>query len=217
MDAVCDLVVDLVHAYVAARPERLCLHAAAVETASGILLIPSTYRSGKSTLATALAARGARLFSDDVAPLGPAGEVEALGMLPRLRLPLPAGLGAAAQALTAAHPGPTSARYRYLALDAAGLAPRGTRRPVAAIVTLERAEGAAPALMEGDADHALQHLLLRNFARGPLPSRIFLRLRRLAAAVPCYRLRYGEAAEGAALLAERFAPLAPREVLDRAG
>ena len=50
IDAVCDLVVDLIHAYATDNKGLLCLHCAAVEFKQGLVVFPNTYRAGKSTL-----------------------------------------------------------------------------------------------------------------------------------------------------------------------
>ncbi|MEJ1494868.1 MAG: hypothetical protein RPU13_00040, partial [Candidatus Sedimenticola sp. (ex Thyasira tokunagai)] len=68
VNAVCDFIVDLIHAYLSDKPDLLCLHCAGVEFAGGLVLFPNTYQAGKSTLVVKLAALGLRLFSDDVIP-----------------------------------------------------------------------------------------------------------------------------------------------------
>ena len=71
------------------------LHAAAVETGAGAVLLLGSSGVGKSTLAAALVARGHALLADDVTGLVPAaGGVRVLPAFPRLRLwadALPAG------------------------------------------------------------------------------------------------------------------------------
>ena len=86
VDVVCDLIVDLIHAYVADNQGLLCLHCAAVEINGELVIFPNTYRAGKSTLSLKLVSSGARLFTDDVLPISNQGDLGlALGILPRLR------------------------------------------------------------------------------------------------------------------------------------
>ena len=56
VDAVCTFLVDLIRAYIADDPSLLCLHGAAAEFAGRLVVFPTTYRSGKSTLSAYLAA-----------------------------------------------------------------------------------------------------------------------------------------------------------------
>ena len=63
------------------------LHAAAVETRAGAVLLIGSSGAGKSTLAAALVARGHALLADDVTGLVPAADgVRVLPAFPRLRL-----------------------------------------------------------------------------------------------------------------------------------
>jgi hypothetical protein len=48
IDAACDFIVDLIHAYVSDNEGLLCLHCAAVEFKQGLVVFPNTYRAGKS-------------------------------------------------------------------------------------------------------------------------------------------------------------------------
>ena len=59
VDAVCDFIVDLIHAYVAEHQKNLCLHGAAVELGAGLMVFPNTYRAGKSILSIKLVSLGA--------------------------------------------------------------------------------------------------------------------------------------------------------------
>ncbi len=63
----------VLEAMVAAHPESLWLHGAAVGVHARAVLIVGPRGSGKSTLSTALCARGATFLSDDVLPIDPDG------------------------------------------------------------------------------------------------------------------------------------------------
>ena len=68
VDAACSFIVDLIRAYIAAAPSLLCLHGAAAEFAGRLVVFPTPYRSGKSTLTAYLAAAGVRVYADDILP-----------------------------------------------------------------------------------------------------------------------------------------------------
>ena len=95
----------------------------------GLIVFPSTYRAGKSTLIAALAASGVRTHADDLMPLTQ-GEGVALGINPRLRRPLPANAPDRLLMFVARHAGPRDRRYQYLDLPAPLLSPHGERRPI---------------------------------------------------------------------------------------
>jgi len=76
------------------RPTWFTLHAAAVEIDDRLVLIAGANMAGKSTLATALAAGGHRLWSDDRVLImpddgGDGFQAVALGLAAKVRLPLP--------------------------------------------------------------------------------------------------------------------------------
>lgn len=74
VNAACDLLSILASAMIAQEPGLLCFHAAALETDDGLVLFPAVRRSGKSTLAAILMARGAKLFTDDYLPVQGSGK-----------------------------------------------------------------------------------------------------------------------------------------------
>jgi len=205
VDAVCDLIVDLIHAYVAEQASALCLHGAAVELETGLMVFPSTYRAGKSLLSLKLAACGARLFSDDVLPLQAGTNAgTALGILPRLRRPLPETAGGSLRAFIDGRIGPQNTRYRYVHLDTDTLAPRGTEAPVAAITTLRRGSGEPPSLQTAAKGEVVRDMILRNFARGNPAIDILDRLHAVVDRAECYILTYDTLDQAAALLDEGF-------------
>jgi hypothetical protein len=114
---------------------REALHAAAVETAAGVVAVAGPSGAGKSTLAAELVARGHRLFTDDVLVLSAEGEeVLAHPGGPYLSL---------ADGAVAPPPGETLDRVGDKHWIAVNEVARESRR-VAAIVLLERGGAAAP-------------------------------------------------------------------------
>jgi hypothetical protein len=205
VDAVCDLIVDLVHAYVADHPDLLCLHCAAVEFGGGLVIFPSTYRAGKSTLSVKLASCGGRLYTDDVLPIRKSDHAGmALGILPRLRLPLPQSADRHFREFIDRRRGPVSARYQYVKLKRSEHAPLEETASICGIVVLERGSGEAPALAEADRGHMLKDVILRNFARQNPALDVLECLYAVVANAPCYRLRYETLEEAADLLIDAF-------------
>ena len=204
VDAVCDFLVDLIKCYVAGTPKLLCLHSAAVRFGRGLAIIPSAYRAGKSTLAVHLAAAGARVFADDVLPLGTDNQGIAPGVLPRLRLPLRAQEGESFHGFVERRRGPASERYLYVELSEAELAPLGTAAPIRTVVLLDRVPEARPDLLPVGTGEVLKRTILRNFAYEVSALDTLDRLHALVAGARCFSLRYDGAEEAARLLCDEL-------------
>ncbi|MBB3233129.1 PqqD family peptide modification chaperone [Halomonas stenophila] len=192
--AACCLIADLIPLILEARPQRVGLHCAAVEVGGQLVLFPATHRAGKSLLSAAFAAAGHRVFGDDVLMLSDDGQGRALGIAPRLRLPLPASLPSGLAGFIADHDGVSDDRYRYLALDDERLAGHGEARPIGAIVMLDRVPGTPAArltrLTPGD---GLLHLLGQSLAgEDHDPARLLERLLPMMHDLPCRLLRYDD-------------------------
>ena len=106
------------------------------------LCIVGASGAGKSTLTAALAQAGFGVFSDDVLPVfyANAGRAHgaALGIAPRLRLPLPQTAGPEFEHWVATVSGPSNRQYRYLAI--ADQPRHGKTLPIGAFVILDRQE-----------------------------------------------------------------------------
>lgn len=199
--AVCDFLVDLINAYVADHPQFLCLHTAAVLMGDGLVLLPGTYRAGKSTLSVHCAAAGYRLFADDVLTVdGSTKEGIAVGILPRLRLPLPENSGPAFRDFVKRHEGPKSDRYLYVDLDSNRFAARGTRAPITAVVLLERIETGAPEIATISGGEALKRAILQNFSRNQPAIDILDGLHAIVAGARCFEVRYRTGEEAVDML-----------------
>ena len=200
VNAICDILSILASAMIAEEDRLLCFHSAALEIDGGLVLFPAVRRAGKSTLAAALMARGAKLFTDDWLPV-PRGEDgrwrgRATGISARLRMPLPEGLPEAVQGYIAAHPGPENRQYRYL--PGPEVAPHGRQLPIRSIVLLDREEGATPEVTPVSQEDLLGKLAYQNFSRGVPAGEALSALVDLARSAPAVRLRYddpGAAAE----------------------
>ena len=205
VDAVCDLVVDLIHAHVADNQGLLCLHCAAVEFNQGLVVFPNTYRAGKSILSLRLVASGARLFTDDVLPISNQGDFGlALGILPRLRLPLPQAITADFRDFIINRAGPQNSRYLYVKLGLSEQAVLGTAAPVRGVTILQREENVTPRLLEVKKSTVVKDMILRNFARQNPGLEIVDRLYSIVENARCYRLEYDDLDQAAKLLQEAF-------------
>ena len=221
LDAVCDFVVDLIKAYIADHPSLLCLHCAAAAFERGLVLFPSGYRAGKSTLAVTLAAHGVRLFSDDVLPIETSdNHGVAPGILPRLRLPLPESAPGSTddrmRRFVRERAGPKNARYLYVALTEDELAPLGARAPVRGIVTLQRDPAARPKLVETRNSEMVKTAIVQNFARQVPAAEIIEHVFAITRAARCFTLRYARAEETVTLLEAAFGAAADAAPVKRA-
>lgn len=205
MEALCDLHFELIDWFLDAHPEHLCMHCAAAEFPSGLVVFPSPTKAGKSTLTLQLAAAGQRIFCDDVLPLEPGkGHGFALGILPRIRLPLPAAVREELETFLDARAGIHDSHYHYVDLAKPELAPLGTSAPVAGLVLLER-RNASPARLEPVSHGEMLKLIIRrNFADVVPAPDIFDRLHGLAGGVPRFRLVYSRGRDAIRLLQQEF-------------
>lgn len=206
VEALCDLHFELIEWFLKAHPAHLCMHCAAVRIGSGLAVFPSPTKAGKSTLTLQLAAAGHRIFGDDVLPLEPErNDGFALGIVPRVRLPLPSGVRAGLDGFIKARKGPGDRDYRYIGLNAAELAPLGETAPVDALVLLERqASGAARAEPVSHGE-MLKLIIRRNFADTPPAPDIFGRLHDMAGRATRLRLAYSDGAEAVRVLENEVA------------
>ncbi|PAU75763.1 PqqD family protein [Halomonas salipaludis] len=200
--AACSLLADLIPNFLLEQPDLMGLHCGSALVGKRLVLFPEAHRAGKSTLSAAFACAGYRVFGDDVLALDAAGEGMALGIAPRLRVPLPASLPAAFSAYVEAHRGPGDDRYQYLSLSAAQLARHGERAPVGAIVLLEREPGAAAELLPLAPGDGLLQLLCQNFAADWPAEPLLAPLLELMKRVPCWLLRYADPLEAVDMVVE---------------
>ena len=210
VDAVCDLLLDMERALIADSGKLLALHAAAVEFDGGLSVFPSTHNAGKSTLGVLLAARGARLFADDVTPIDPqSGNGLFMGVspgfLPRLRLPLPNDLASESVDFINSHMGPKSDNFLYVNLDKNHLAGLGKSAPVNRIVLLERKNGTSAQLVTVKPSEILKHTIMQSLNQDASAIEILDSLNAMVANSECLRLIYGRSEDAAKLLMSTFA------------
>lgn len=203
--AACSLMVSLAEALVAENSDRLCFHGGAALFGERLAIFPGRSHAGKSTMIARLAAAGHTVFGDDILPLDEAGNGLALGVAPRLRLPLPACASAAFRDFVAGHAGAADGRYHYLALPEGRLARRGAMAPLGAIVLLDR-KPAGPATIHAAPRRLALKLLARQSVLGAADTRPLLaEMHTIVQRLPCLALSYAGLDDAAALLATTFA------------
>jgi len=207
VDAVCDLLLDIERAYVSESKNLLVLHAAGVKIGTGLVVFPSTHATGKSLLSVALAHAGHQIFADDQLPLVPGAPAlgVAPGFLPRLRRPLPNSLDPRLDDFIRSHPGPLSAKFRYVDVPPDGLVPLGERAPITGLVVLNRMAGAKPKIETLGEAETLKACVLQNFGRSLNALEVLDHLHAMVKGAECLKLTYDTAGEAVALLQEKFA------------
>lgn len=182
----------------------LCLHGAGVAIGGRVVVFPNYYRAGKSTLTVCLAAAGARVFSDDILPILPDDSCMALGISPRLRLPLPEAAGLRTAAFVKSHAGAVNKQYLYVELDEDGQAPFGATAPFGGFVLLDRKDDGPASLEAVGMGEVLKQLVLRNFVRQMSADESLKRLHGIVSGSRCFRLTYSNGDEASDLLMDRF-------------
>lgn len=207
VNALCDVIATLALALPVENPSLICLHAAGVAMAGRLVVFPNVSRAGKSTLSVALARAGHPLYGDDVLPLSFAEEDRAIGhamgVAPRLRLPLPASIGREFRDWVDAAEGPRNRQYKYLALK--GQPAQGVTLPVGAFVILDRQEAPLSArLIPVTPDVAMDALLHQNFTRDRHSADILKAIAATLTNLPVFRLSYATLSEAVACLEAAF-------------
>lgn len=208
VNAVCDAVSAVAYALPAEDDRLLCLHAAALEMAGRLVVFPNLRRAGKSTLSSALARAGHPLFSDDVLPLSFTRDTLAwglaMGIAPRLRLPLPDAIDPQFRDWVATVAGPKNRQYQYLRLPEQTA--HGVVRPLGAFVLLARRdEPVLPRLEPVSPDAAMDALLHQNFTRDRHSGDVLQAMAGILAWCPVYRLTYSDLTGAVACLEQAFA------------
>jgi hypothetical protein len=203
-DAANGLAGALVSAFIARDPGLVCAHAGAAEVAGGLVVVLGESFAGKSSVALQLAAAGHRLFGDDRLAIRTAdARGVCLGLMPKVRLPLPADAGVRLREFVAAYTELEGDGTAYLKPWSAETARFGDAAPLAALVLLDRAPGATVALDRATPSEIVR-ALIGNVHAPHLGSRdLVARLAELAALVPGYRLRF----ESSRLAADRLSSL----------
>lgn len=196
----------LIARFVAQAPNRLCLHAGAVRIGDGLAILLGESLAGKSSVALQLAAAGYRLFGDDrlalEAPTGATAAARglALGLMPKLRLPLPADCGARFAEFVDGYTELRDDEMAYLKLWEGEAAGFGEAAPVSALIVLDRREE-GPVRLAPESPTAMARALLGNcFAPHVEAGRLAGLVHGIVERCACHRLSFASSREAAAAL-----------------
>ena len=205
VEALCGFHAEFLDWYVEAHPDTLFVHGAAVAYGRRLVVFPAIAHAGKSTLTVHLAAAGRRVFCDDVLPIDTTTRRGlALGIVPRLRPPLPANVSDAFRRFVAARAGHGYRNRLYVTLRGRELAPLGASAPIGGIVLLDRRPTGRAELAPVDPADALETIILQNFARDVPAGKILDTLEHVVRTARCHRLRYSRTSDAVARLDDAF-------------
>jgi hypothetical protein len=189
------------------------LHAGAARVGDGLVVLPGDSFSGKSTLSLQLAARGARFVGDDRLLVGDGSALGgeggpvgvALGLTPRVRLPIHPAAGTDYVAFVGRHMTVEHRDDEGIATIATvdperiGGAPFGEVTPLSAIVVPRRVEDDESVLDLRPLPRGQAALALLHQAATPSidATELVGMMGAVAAAVPCWSLTYGSSARAA--------------------
>lgn len=201
---VCSLLADILETHIANLENPIALHAGAFVMGGKLIAVSGPRRAGKSTLISRLCAEpDVQIYCDDVLPINRNGHGIALGLAPRLRLPLPKLASPVFRQHVQQHLGPHDERYGYL--RSANVAAHGTTHPLAALLILDRREQATNAhFCELNEDDALFYALQQNMGNFANPHEALLRTHALLGNVRCLRLVYHDLEDAVELLRQAF-------------
>lgn len=197
--ATCGAVADLVQSYCDARPDMLALDCAALRIGDRLVALTGPDRAARSTLAARLGCDpDARFFCDDVLPVLPDGTALALGVQPRLRLPLPASASPAFADHVRRHLTVCDGRHAYLHLP--HQATFGTRAALAALILLRYERTASTRLHRLPEAEAAARLAGHSTPGPAIGAAHHRRIAALASGLVCLTLVYSDLEEAANLL-----------------
>ncbi len=202
-EAVAGFFAELYIAFIAANPELLCIHAAAMRWEGGLLVFPASGKVGKSTMAVHGAAAGAAVFTDDVLAVRESeGSALSFGVAPRLRLPLPENVTDGFCGFLREREVLGNDYGRFVGLRPGEIAEFGEAAPILAIVLLDRMSSGSASMEAIGKSEVLRDLMGRYFTQGIDAETKLQRLLKIAEAGACYRLRYVDCEAGIGLLRE---------------
>lgn len=202
--AICVVLADLAQAFAEADSTyAFGLHGGCLSIGAHTLVVAGEKRAGKSTLVARLSAEDAvRVLCDDVLPIATDGTALALGLAPRLRMPLPAAAAPRFRDHVARWLGPADDRYGYLLPPA--LLPHGQRVQADVLLVLDRRPDGPARLHCLPKDEALHHILQRTITGPDGADATFAATLRLTKQLTGYRLIYSDLEDAVTLLLHAF-------------
>lgn len=179
--------------------DTICLHAGGAVLPSGAILLLGASFAGKSSVAMHLAAGGALFFGDDRIAVAD-DRALALGLAPKLRLPIPDDAGPVFTRFARARVRSTRWGVAHLRLQRGEAAAFGRRARVRAIVVLKRRDDGPARLVTADRSTAMRSLVAHAFAPQMAAAALVARLAALTSRVPAYTLEFSRSREAARVL-----------------
>ncbi|MFN4171666.1 MAG: hypothetical protein ACK4GW_07925, partial [Pseudorhodobacter sp.] len=189
--AVCAMIADLAQAASEAQGQNagIGFHCGAFTISGRLVALTGAHRAGKSTLVSRLTAEpDLRVFCDDVLALSKDGTGSALGIAPRLRMPLPDSVTDAFRQHVDASLGPADDRYGYVLSP--NLARHGATAPLCAIVMLDRRAGQGAGFHHMPPEEALRLLVEQSITAYDDAGDAYATARRIVSGVAVLRLVY---------------------------
>lgn len=194
----------LISALLMHRPGAVCLHAGAAAIGGRLAICAGDSFSGKSSVALQMTVAGHRFFGDDRIVLHPGtNDVVAtcMGLLPKVRLPLPEDAGPGFQEFIDSYKLMTGPDQVFLQLWEGEAATFGETAPLAAMYFLEREDGRATDISDIGASEAVRRLMANGHAPQMAAGEMLQTLNRLAQAGPTRLVRFSSSREAAAAIA----------------
>tara|TARA_R110002126_G_scaffold1443_25_gene8437 strand:- start:1981 stop:2916 length:936 start_codon:yes stop_codon:yes gene_type:complete len=219
-DAANGLAGALISVYVGRTPQTICLHAGAALVGGGLVIVIGDSFAGKSSVALHLAVLGHRFFGDDqiAVTLDNPSQGVCLGLMPKVRLPLPADCGDAFREFVDGYTSMQGDEMTYLKLWEGEAGTFGETAPVRALIFLDRDDSGNGAgagenagtsqLLPASRPELVKAMVRTAYAPHMSSPDLLAGLTRLADAADSYHLRFASSRDAAALLSREFRNLA---------
>jgi hypothetical protein len=202
----------LIAAFVTRQPERVCLHAASIAVGSGanstIAVLLGESLAGKSSTALQMAAAGYRLFGDDRLAVALDETVDegalnglCMGLMPKVRLPLPPDCGARFREFIDGNTEMCDEQAAYLSIWDNEAATFGEQAPVTAFIMLDRRDSGDCVLERAPKGDVIRTLVANCYAPHIPSSALVPLLSRIAGRIDGYRLRFSSSREAGEAIA----------------
>ncbi len=208
-DAANGLVVALVKILVSRVPQTVCIYAGAARVGDGLVVVIGDSFAGKSSVALHLAVLGNRFFGDDqlLVTLEYPSSGMCLGLMPKVRLPLPDDCGDAFRQFVDGYTSMQDDSIAYLKLWDGEASTFGETAPIRAFVFLDRRDAGTPDLRPASLPRLVKAMVRATFLPHVSSPELLTGLTRLVASTATYHLRFSSSRDAAALLSRELREL----------
>lgn len=194
--------------YIAQQRDLVQFHGAANLIGGQTVALIGPTLGGKSTLSLMLANLGHRLIADDRFGLKLSATEGAcslaLGVAPKMRLPLPPRASAGFAAFIHSNTVTVKNKTAFLNLPRTTCMGLGDLAPIGALIFLQRAENQTAILRENKRRDIMQSLLEETLAPHLTTMELIDRLKRISLEIPGYSLSFSDSAQAANLISDQF-------------